>query len=145
MFTGDAVQARGTRAGNLPQYVDPAAYLSSLRRLRDLPIETICMGHAYTWSDPRTDPVRRGAAVAQCLTESIELTETIDSVVRGVATELPGASFVELARKAARQLAYVVPIRFVRETDIPANAGVTISAHAQLHQGTRHGGDVPGR
>src|SRR5205085_6417647 len=66
VFTGDAVQGHGWRAGVAPIYHN-TSYVESLGRIEALQVSTLCMGHTFGWGGVLNDPVRRGAEVGQTL------------------------------------------------------------------------------
>jgi glyoxylase-like metal-dependent hydrolase (beta-lactamase superfamily II) len=131
LFTGDAVQGHGWRAGMAPLYYD-AAYVRSLDRIEALGPTTLCMGHTFGWSGVSNEPVRRGPAIAETLASSRRASSAIDAAV-GLALERHGveAPFPVLAEAAFRELAFELPVLFDRRTVVPAGAAAAIRAHLQ--------------
>jgi glyoxylase-like metal-dependent hydrolase (beta-lactamase superfamily II) len=129
LFTGDAVQGHGWRAGMAPLYYD-AAYVRSLDRIESLAPRTLCMGHTFGWTGVSNEPVRRGPAVAETLEASRRASSAIASAV-GVAIDRHGveAAFPVLAEAAFRELAFELPVLFDRRTVVPAGAAAAIRAH----------------
>ena len=96
LFSGDAVNGRGTRPGGYPLYFGPRAYASSLRRLRDMPIRTLAQAHRYRWSAPTNEPVRTGAEVNQTLDDALAAWQAIDTAVRAELARDPRVDFPTL-------------------------------------------------
>jgi glyoxylase-like metal-dependent hydrolase (beta-lactamase superfamily II) len=80
LFTGDAVQGHGWRAGMAPLYYD-AEYVRSLDRIEALGARTLCMGHTFGWAGVSNESVRRGPAVAETLSASRRASSAIDAAV----------------------------------------------------------------
>lgn len=131
LFSGDAVQGHGWRAGVAPLYFD-AAYVASLDRIAALGASMLCMGHCFGWRGVLNDPVRRGAEVAQTLQASREASAAIDHAVElAIARHGLDAPFAVLAETAFRELVYDLPILFDRQTVVPAAAAAPIRAHLE--------------
>jgi len=133
VFSGDAVQGHGWRAGVAPIYHD-IAYLKSLGRIADLQATTLCMGHTFGWGGVANDPVRLGADVGLTLQASREAGAAIDraaaEAVRRLGPEAPLAALVEAA---FRELAFDLPLLFDRQTIFPITAARAISTHLRVH------------
>src|SRR5439155_9288704 len=100
VFSGDAVQGHGWKAGNPPIYHD-VVYLSSLDRIASLNAETLCMGHTMGWGGVLNHPVRRGPEVAETLEASRWAAAIIErAVARALEQRGLEATFVELAEMA---------------------------------------------
>src|SRR5579864_1544422 len=56
VFSGDAVQGHGWRAGAPPIYHD-VVYVESLARIEQLQADVLCMGHTFGWGGVSNDPV----------------------------------------------------------------------------------------
>jgi glyoxylase-like metal-dependent hydrolase (beta-lactamase superfamily II) len=129
VFSGDAVQGHGWRAGLAPIYHN-TQYLASLDRIEALQASTLCMGHTFGWSGVLNDPVRRGPEIAQTLQSSRNASAAIDRAAAAALAELgPEAPFLELAQAAFRELVYELPILFDRRTQVPASTAGAIRAH----------------
>lgn len=131
VFSGDAVQGHGWKAGTGPTYHD-AVYLSSLDRIDSLGADILCMGHTFGWSGVLNDPVRRGPEIAQTLASSRRVSAVIEHAA-ALALELrgPEAPFAELAEVAFREMVYDVPITFDRRTVVPPGVCGAIRAHLE--------------
>jgi glyoxylase-like metal-dependent hydrolase (beta-lactamase superfamily II) len=128
LFSGDAINGRGGRSPGFPLYFDAPAYVSSLRRLLDVPITTLAQAHSYRWSAATREAVRTGAEVRQTLNDSIAAWQAIDDAVRTELKANAGIAFPELARRVIRAVAPGL------ENDpdaegIPPGAVETIAAH----------------
>ncbi len=131
-FTGDAVQAFGSFAGVLPLYFDPTAYTDSLKRLDELQLKTLCLGHPFRWSLDLAapTPVRRGGQVVQTLADSRAFVETLEKAVHA-----QGSQPTRLAERISRTLRMLdAPYRvsFDPQGRPPAAAAATVLAHLKL-------------
>ena len=75
LFSGDAVGGRGSRVNGYPIFYSAKDYAASIKRLLDLPIDTLAQAHYYRWSKPENDPVRTGPDVRQTLEEALAVCE----------------------------------------------------------------------
>ena len=133
VFSGDAVQGHGWRAGTAPIYHD-TIYVESLNKLESLGATTLCMGHTFGWGGVLNDPVRRGAEVAETLQASRDASSAIDrAAVEALGQLGPEAPFIELAEAAFRDLAFSLPLLFDRRTIVPPAAARAIRAHLEAH------------
>jgi glyoxylase-like metal-dependent hydrolase (beta-lactamase superfamily II) len=130
LFSGDAVNGRGGRMPGFPLYFDAADYLSSIQRLRDLPVRTLAQAHRYRWSAPTQEAVRTGPEVRQTLDDSIAAWQAIDGAVRDGLQASPDISFPELVERVVRAAAPALG-NDPRAEGIPAGAIPTIAAHAR--------------
>ena len=133
VFSGDAVQGHGWRAGVPPIYHD-VAYNDSIDRIGALNSKVLCMGHTFGWDGVLNDPVRRGPEIAQTLQSSRNASAAIDRAAVEALRQLGlEASFAELAEAAFRELVFDLPIKFDRGTVFPMTAARAIRAHLSAH------------
>ncbi len=133
VFSGDAVQGHGWRAGVPPIYHD-VIYNDSIDRIAGLNSEVLCMGHTFGWDGVLNDPVRRGPEIAQTLQSSRDASAAIDHAAVEALRQLgPAASFGELAEAAFRELVFDLPIKFDRATIFSVTAARAIRAHLAAH------------
>ena len=133
VFSGDAVQGHGWRAGMPPIYHD-VTYLRSLERIESLGASVLCMGHTFGWQGVLNDPVRRGPEVVQTLQASRDASAAIDRATAHALRQLgPGAGFGELAEAAFRELVFDLPLLFDRGSRVPIVAARAICAHLMAH------------
>jgi hydroxyacylglutathione hydrolase len=133
VFSGDAVQGHGWRAGVPPIYHD-VNYLDSIARIGDLNASALCMGHTFGWDGVLNDPVRRGPEIAQTLLASRNAAAAIDRAAAEALRQLgPQASFSALAEAACRELVFNMPIQFDRRTIVNLTAARAIRAHLTAH------------
>jgi glyoxylase-like metal-dependent hydrolase (beta-lactamase superfamily II) len=129
LFSGDAVQGHGWRAGMPPIYHD-VAYVDSLARIEALGPDVLCMGHTFGWNGVLNDPVRRGAEVQQTLEASRDASAIFQGAAELALEQLgPDASFIELAEAAFREVVFDLALQFDRRTIVPVVAARAISAH----------------
>lgn len=85
LIAGDAVQGSGSASnGLLPVYFHSGRdYRAGLSRLLELPVETLVMGHPLEWTGTASC-VHRGSACHAMLTESLEASTAIASVVASI-------------------------------------------------------------
>lgn len=128
LFSGDAVGGRGSRAPGFPLYYSARDYASSLRRLLDLPINTLVQAHRYRWSKPTQEAVRAGAEARQTLEESLAVWQAIDDAVRAALAAEPTAEYPALLRRVVRAVAPSLG----NDPDfdgVPPGAVATVAAH----------------
>ncbi|HET6319275.1 MAG TPA: MBL fold metallo-hydrolase, partial [Chloroflexota bacterium] len=136
VFSGDAVQGHGWRAGMAPIYHD-VCYLDSLTRIGELGADVLCMGHTFGWSGVLNDPVRHGTDIGLTLDASRRASAAIDHAASTALEQLgPHVSFLELAQAAFRELVYDLPLVFDRRTLVPPAVARAIRAHLEA-QGWR--------
>lgn len=100
LFTGDGVPA----AGSIPIYVDPAASLASLSKLKRLPELHVLLS---SWDDP-IFAERIGAV----MTEGVRYIERIDSLVKEIDATNPDQPLEELTRLVLERLGIRLPMLF---------------------------------
>jgi len=133
VFSGDAVQGHGWRAGMPPIYHD-VIYRDSIDRIDRLNAAVLCMGHTFGWSGVSNDPVRHGPDIALTLQSSRDAAAAIDRAAAEALRQLgPDASFAQLAEAAFRELVFDLPIAFDRRTIVPITAARAIGAHLSAH------------
>jgi glyoxylase-like metal-dependent hydrolase (beta-lactamase superfamily II) len=129
VFSGDAVQGHGWRAGMPPIYHD-VTYLRSLDRIEALGARVLCMGHTFGWQGVLNDPVRRGPEVVGTLQASRDASAAIERATAHALRQLgPEAGFANLAEAAFRELVFDLPLLFDRGSPVPIVAARAISAH----------------
>jgi len=128
LFSGDAVGGRGSRAPGFPLYYSAADYAASLRRLLDMPIQTMAQAHRYRWSAPTIEAVRSGAEVRKTLEDSLAVWQAIDDAVRAVLVAQPAIGFPDLYRRVVRQVAPALDNDPAFD-GIPGGSVGTIAAH----------------
>jgi glyoxylase-like metal-dependent hydrolase (beta-lactamase superfamily II) len=89
LYSGDSLQGRGAVVQHLALYVDPDAYVRSVRRVRELEIEHLIPHHPYL---PLTDSIVSGSGVRAFLDFSLSVAESLDPQIlvamRGAAQPL---------------------------------------------------------
>jgi glyoxylase-like metal-dependent hydrolase (beta-lactamase superfamily II) len=130
LFSGDAVNGRGGRSPGFPLYFDAADYLNSIKRLRDIPIQTLVQAHRYRWSARTQEAVRIGPEVRQTLDDSIAAWEAIDGAVKAELTANPAIAFPSLVRRVVDEVAPALGNEATPDL-LPAGAVATIAAHAR--------------
>ncbi|MBV9175301.1 MAG: MBL fold metallo-hydrolase [Chloroflexi bacterium] len=128
LFSGDAVNGRGGRSPGFPLYFDAADYLNSIKRLRDIPVETLAQAHRYRWSAPTQNAIRTGAEVRQTLEDSIAAWQTVDVAVKDELGRDPRIQFPELVHRVVHTCAPALGNDPDAE-GIPPGAIPTIAAH----------------
>jgi hydroxyacylglutathione hydrolase len=130
LFSGDAIGGHGGRANGFPLYFDAADYLSTLKRVRDMPVKTLAQAHRYRWSAPTQEAIRSGAEVRQTLDDSIAAWQAIDDAVRVELQADANVGFPDLVRRVVRRAAPGLANDPDAE-EIPAGSVATIAAHAR--------------
>lgn len=98
LFTGDSVQGNGTLIQGIALYGDRDIYLNSMRRLSQLPVETLVAAHRYR---PASDAVLRGEEARGLISESILYVERYEAELRRL---LAGTAQVPTAEELNRQM-----------------------------------------
>ncbi len=133
VFSGDAVQGHGWRAGMPPIYHD-VNYRDSIDRIGGLDAAVMCMGHTFGWSGVLNDPVRRGPEIAQTLQSSRDASAAIDRAAVEALRQLGHAArFIDLAEAVFREMVFDLGIQFDRRTVFPPTAARAIRAHLAAH------------
>ncbi|MBV9545169.1 MAG: MBL fold metallo-hydrolase, partial [Chloroflexi bacterium] len=133
LFSGDAVQGHGWRAGLGPIYHD-TTYIASLDRISSVHPKVLCMGHTFGWGGVLNDPVRTGNDVELTLQASRNAAAAIDHAASVAVEQLgPDAPFLQVAQAAFRELVYQLAITWDRRTDVPPAAAGAIRAHLLAH------------
>lgn len=133
VFSGDAVQGHGWRAGAPPIYHD-VVYVDSLQRIDALGADTLCMGHTFGWTGVSNDPVRRGPEVHQTLQASRDASAVFDRAANVALQQCgPDAEFAQLAETAFREVVFELGFQWDRRTIVPVVAARAISAHLKGH------------
>jgi len=130
LFSGDAVNGRGGRSPGFPLYFDALDYVNSIKRLRDMPIQTLAQAHRYRWSAQTQEAVRTGPEVHQTLDDSMAAWQAIDRAVKDELTASPSIAFPDLVQHVVREVAPALGNDPDAEA-LPAGAVATIAAHAR--------------
>jgi len=128
LFSGDAVNGRGSKPGGFPLYFGAAEYKASLQRLADLPIATLAQAHRYRWSGPHLEPVRTGAEIRRTLDDSLAAWQAIDAAVRAELAQAPHLQMPELVPRVVRTVAAALG-NDPEAARLPAGAVSTIATH----------------
>lgn len=126
LFSGDAIQGY---AHGLPSYFYASAYQASIKRVRDMPVRTLCLAHAFDWSRAINWPIRHGDEVRQTLDDSLEISERIGATVKGVMAKQPEIGLIDLARAVLDELKWVQAVQFHPELGALPNQLSPIMAH----------------
>ena len=130
LFSGDAIQGRGSPAGAWPLYVDAAAYQSSLDRLSQLQVQTLALGHGFQSGLPLNWPVKRGSEV-DAFVPRISRGQSGDCRCRSrcdrCGRRLPATSMSRSAR--CTELLGRIPTRIESDTLLPGIGGHTLGTY----------------
>jgi glyoxylase-like metal-dependent hydrolase (beta-lactamase superfamily II) len=132
LFSGDAIQGL---AHGLPGYFFASPYKASVRRVMDMPVETLCMAHAFDWSRAINLPVRRGDEVQQTLDDSLAIADRIGGTVKSIMSKNADIGLVELAWAVLDELRWVQPVQYHRELGAQPNQLAPIMAHWMEERG----------
>lgn len=100
LFSGDVLPA----ANSIPIYVDPAACLASIERLRQLPGVRLLLS---SWDEPIT-----GERIAEVMAAGSGYIEKIDALVREIQGTEPDISLETLSRRVLAALGINLPMIF---------------------------------
>ncbi|MFN0074468.1 MAG: MBL fold metallo-hydrolase [Chloroflexota bacterium] len=126
LFSGDAIQGF---AHGLPSYFFASAYQASVRRVMEMPIQTLCLAHAFDWSRAINLPIRHGDEVRQTLSDSLEIAQRIGGAVKAVMAARPEIGLIDLAWAVLDELRWVQPVQYHRELGALPNQLAPIMAH----------------
>jgi len=131
LFTGDAIQGHGSRAGGYPLYHDAPAYRRSLDILQRLDCRMLCLGHAYHGATVVNHPVRRESEAEALIRASLATADTLHREVARAVKRYAGASRRKITLAALDELLYEIPQLRLRGTGMPILAGPTLLAHIE--------------
>jgi glyoxylase-like metal-dependent hydrolase (beta-lactamase superfamily II) len=131
LFSGDAVNGRGSRPNGYPLYFSARDYAASLRRLLDLepPIAVLAQAHRYRWSGPEPAAVRAGPAVRRTLEDSLAAWRAIEATVRAELARAPEAPFPELLWRVVQAVAPALGNEVPDRREVPGAAVNTVASH----------------
>lgn len=134
LIVGDAVQGSGSASnGLLPVYFHSGReYRASLRRLLDLPVETLVMGHPLEWSKTASC-VHRGDQCRALLTESLEASMFIESAVVDSLREAPRRQNLPTLRRAVLTTLSQHPLFARFDPDKPIGESTNATLRSELH------------
>jgi glyoxylase-like metal-dependent hydrolase (beta-lactamase superfamily II) len=141
LFTGDSVVGGGSRQGSLPLVFYPQQYISSLDRMLELDIHTLCIGHHYfSLTQPRGS-VKYGSAGKTFIAESRQIIAMLRDDMGEIASAAPDAAVQDVIRQAASRISKYLDVTIERETGLPMRLGAAGTLRAiwqqyrsQIHQ-----------
>jgi len=104
LLAGDAMQSVCGHGGGLPILDDPAAFVSSLERVKNLPIKTLVHSHPFRGLTTPPNAILRGAEINQYLEECSEFMKILKSAAKKVAPDFSRRPFLELYDKVIEEL-----------------------------------------
>lgn len=104
LFTGDSIQARGSRVGGMPVLENPEWYTNTLSKAESIGASSLFMGHAFKGPDGDLGPVARGVRVAEVFRESREVHAAWLAAMKQAVTDLPNGPALDRAMRAAETL-----------------------------------------
>jgi glyoxylase-like metal-dependent hydrolase (beta-lactamase superfamily II) len=132
MLTGDSIQARSVHPGGLPVIEDPAMYAVTVDRVAEMPVEMLCMGHNFQGPNGALGPTPRGEAVKQVFRESKATHLAILGAFKAAVASSPGASNMEIVRKAVDSLRDEYKLRDDPVLTLPAGGYMTLPGYLAL-------------
>lgn len=96
LLAGDAMQSVCGHGGGLPILDDPAAFVSSLERVKNLPIKTLVHAHPFRGLTTPQKAILRGAEINQYLEECCKFMKILKSAAKSVAPDFSRRPFLEL-------------------------------------------------
>lgn len=130
LLTGDSIPGLGSRLGGYPLYFDAVAYRRTLSKVATVPIDLLCMTHAYI-GGLVNEPTRGREEAKEFVRDATRVADTIQRVIEEVVSRSAGASRREIALSALSELVYHLPHQLVRETGMPHSGGPTLAAHIE--------------
>ncbi len=108
---GDAAMGLSPHPGGLPLIYYPADYKRSLKRLQELDVAVLGLGHHYPTRRVPADSVHFREHAKGYLEACQEIADLIEDSMRRAIRERPGAGFLEVARAATDLLSERLPIK----------------------------------
>jgi glyoxylase-like metal-dependent hydrolase (beta-lactamase superfamily II) len=132
LFTGDSVVGLHTDGGKLPVIFNLSAYIKSLKRLQEMPIQLLLCGHHYRGISLPSSPLRKGQEVKQFLQDCQEVAVRLDDAVREVVPHIPEKTFMQLADEVITHLPREMGFKPMTQVQRPLYSAQTI--FFQLYQ-----------
>jgi glyoxylase-like metal-dependent hydrolase (beta-lactamase superfamily II) len=110
-MAGDSIMGLSPAPGGLPLIYFPEDYRRSIRRLQEMDIATLALGHHYRTSTVPSDSVHFKQNVKKYLAEAMTILDCVEDSMRRAASSRPGAGFHEVARSATDLLSQRLPIK----------------------------------
>jgi len=104
MLAGDAMQSVCGHGGGLPILDDPAAFVSSLERVKTLPVKTLVHSHPFRGLTTPQKAILQGAEINQYLNECCEFMKMLKSAAKSVAPDFFRRPFLELYDEVIEEL-----------------------------------------
>lgn len=100
LFSGDAFQGRGINTAafpDIPMYMDVPAYVKSLQRISQMPIDVMLTAHEFK---PSGSMAVRGAEVKAFISESLKVVDEIEAeIIEQVQTSRVPMDLLDIARE----------------------------------------------
>jgi glyoxylase-like metal-dependent hydrolase (beta-lactamase superfamily II) len=96
LLAGDAMQGVCGHGGGLPILDDPAAFVDSLERVKNLPIKTLVHAHLFQGLTTPPRAILPGAEINQYLDECSEFMRILKKAAEKVAPDFSERPFIEL-------------------------------------------------
>ncbi len=96
LLAGDAMQSVCGHGGGLPILDDPAAFVNSLERVKNLPVKTLVHSHLFRGLTTPPKAILQGEEINQYLEECCEFMNILNNAAKSVAPDFLKRPFLEL-------------------------------------------------
>ena len=104
LLAGDAMQGVCGHTGGLPILDDPAAFVNSLERVKNTPVQTLVNSHPFRGLTTSQNTILRGAEINQYLEECNEFMGILKNAAKRVAPDFLKRPFLELYDEVISEL-----------------------------------------
>ncbi len=96
LLAGDAMQGVCGHGGGLLILDDPAAFVNSLERVKNMPVRTLVHSHPFRGLTIPPNTILRGGEINQYLEECLEFMNILNNAAKNVAPDFSKRPFLEL-------------------------------------------------
>ena len=126
LLCGDSAVGQGSQPGIIPVLNHPLAYQDTLRRLRQLPLRLLGLGHYYQGLTVSSKPVKQGAEIEFYLSDCEEVNNLLMEAMGWAMHRRWGQPFPRIMAEAVDQLTGRLWLRREPTTGLPRGAAYTL-------------------
>lgn len=130
LFTGDSLQGQGLTPGELPIVSRPASYGATLRKVIQMPLRTLVLGHFFQALSVSANNVKKGFELRRFLSDSLEVHHRIGEAVGRATHRHWGEPFPRVLAAALDGIGTHLHLRLDPNTAAPRSQGAsTVAAY----------------